>query len=74
MENSYFELQVLERAVGADVRESFGEFLGRGVCGEGFYWVGSGGAESFSYCIQVFRIPSQNGDSEISMRWVSFGP
>ena len=29
MENGYFELQALEGAVGADVRGSFGELVGR---------------------------------------------
>ena len=70
MENGYFELQVLEGAVGADFRESFGELLGRGVGRKGFYRVGSGRPQSYSYCIQVFRIPSQNSDGEISMRWM----
>ena len=67
MKNSYFELQVLEGVVGADVRECLGELLGRGVRRKGFYWVGSGRAESFSYRVQVFRIPSQNSDSEVSL-------
>lgn len=44
MENGYFEFQVFKGAVGADVRESGGELLGRSVRREGFYWVWSGRA------------------------------
>lgn len=70
MKNSHLELQVLEGAMGADVGESFGELLGRGVGGKGFYWVGSGRADSFRYRIQIIRISSQNSDGKISMRWM----
>ena len=70
MENGHFEFQIFEGAVGTEIRESFGELLGRGVGWEGFYWVGSGRAKSFSYRVQAIRIPSQNGDSKISIRGV----
>ena len=70
MEDGHFELQPLERAVGANVGEGFGELLRRCVRGESLYCVGSGGAESHSYRIKVVRIPSQHSDGKIAMRWV----
>ena len=70
MEDSDFELQIFEGAVLADVREGGREFLGRGVGGESFYGVGSGGAKFLGYRVQVFRIPSQDGDGKISVRRV----
>ena len=70
MEDGHFELQPLERAVGANVGEGFGELLRRCAGGESFYCVGSGGAESPSYRIKVVRILSQHSDGKIAMRWV----
>ena len=37
MEGGYFELKLSEEAVGAEVRDIFGQLLRRGVCGENFY-------------------------------------
>ena len=70
MENSYFEFQVVESAVGADVRESFGKLLGRGVARKCFYWIGSGRTESSRYCVQIIRVSSQNSDGKVSMGWM----
>lgn len=70
MKDGYFELQVLEGCMGADVRERFGELLGRGIGRKGFYWVGSERAKSFSHRVQVLRVPSQDSDGEIAMSWV----
>ncbi len=70
MEDGHFELQACKGVMGADVRESLREFLWRGVGGESFYWIRSGGAESLGYRIQVVRIPSENRYCKVSMRWV----
>lgn len=67
VEDGYFELQVLEGAVGMYIRESFGELLRRCVCGKSVYRVGSGRAESFSYCVLIVPISSQNSEGEIFM-------
>lgn len=67
MEDGHFESQLSQEAVGAEVRESFGELLWRGVCGESFYWVGCG---LFPSRMKNFRVPSQHGDGQISLRWV----
>lgn len=70
MEHGDLKLQVFEGAVRADLRESFGELLGRGVGREGFYWIGSRRAECFGYGLQIVRIASQESDGKVSVRWV----
>ena len=70
MEDSDFELQIFEGAVLADVRESSREFLGRGIGRESFYGVRSRGAKCLGCCIQIFRVPSQDGNGKISVRRV----
>ena len=68
MEDGHFELQIFKGVMLTDGRESSRELLGRGVGGESFYGVASGGAESLGYRMQVFRIPSQDGDGEVPVR------
>ena len=70
MEDGHFELQLFGGAAGADGSKSFGELLRRGVGGESFHWVGSGRAESLVYRVEIVRVPSQNSNGKISLRWM----